>query len=74
MNLQHAVQHWLNVSLVRLHKNEPVGTRGLTLTPSYFDIVPARMIRTKSQMNVFIRICGRWKCSHHICINSKILW
>ena len=54
MNLQHAVQHSLNVSLGRLHTNKPAGTCGLTPTPAYFDIVPARTIRTKSQKNVFI--------------------
>ena len=33
MNLQHAVQHLLNVCLARLHKNKPAaGTRGLTPT------------------------------------------
>ena len=30
MNLQHAVQHSLNDSLVWLHTNRPAGTRGLT--------------------------------------------
>ena len=32
MNLQHAVQHLLSVSLARLHTNKPAGTRGLTPT------------------------------------------
>ena len=32
--------------------------------PAYFDIIPALTIRTKSQKNVFIRICGRWERSH----------
>ena len=41
MNSEHAVQHSLNVSRVRVHINKPVGTRGLTPTPAYFDIVPA---------------------------------
>ena len=49
MNLQHAVQHLLNVSLARLHTNKPAGACRLTPTPAFFDIVPARMIRTKSQ-------------------------
>ena len=40
--------------------NKPAGTHGLTLIPAYFDIVCARTIRTKSQKNLFIRICGRW--------------
>ena len=40
MNLQHAVQHSLNVSLMRLHANKPTGTHELTPTPAYFDIVP----------------------------------
>ena len=48
-------------------------TRGLTPTLTYFDIIPARTIRTKSQKNVFIRICGCWKHSHHICVNSECL-
>ena len=52
MNLQHS----LNISLVRLHTNKHPGTRGLTPTLVYFNIVPAHMIRTKSQKNVFIRI------------------
>ena len=69
MNLQHS----LNVCLVRLHTNKPAGTRGLTPTPAYFDIVPARTIRTKSQKNVLIRMCERWKHSHHICVNSECL-
>ena len=30
MNLQHAVQHALNIRLVRLHTNKPAGTHGLT--------------------------------------------
>ena len=34
-------------------------THGLTPTPAYFDIIPARTIRTKSQKNMLIRICGR---------------
>ena len=53
--------------------NKPEGTCRLTPTPAYFDIVPAHTIRTKSQKNVFIRICGRWKHSHHICVNSECL-
>ena len=69
MNLQHS----LNVSLTRLHMNKPAGTHGLTPTLAYFDIVPARTIRTKSQKNVLIRICGRWKRSHHICVNSVLV-
>ena len=73
MNLQHAVQDLLNVSLARLHMNIPAGTRGLTPTLAYFDIVLAHTIRTKSQKNMFIRICGRWKRSHYICINSECL-
>ena len=28
-------------------------------TPAYFDIIPARMMKTKSQKNAFICICGR---------------
>ena len=32
MNLEHAVQHSLNVSRVRLHTNKPAGTRGVTST------------------------------------------
>ena len=43
------LQHLLSVSLVRLHMNKPAGTRRLTPTPAYFDIIPARTIRTKSQ-------------------------
>ena len=73
MNLQHDVQHSLNISLARLHTNKPAETHRLTPTLAYFKIVPARTIRTKSQKNVFIRICGRWKRSHHICINSECL-
>ena len=63
----------MNVSLARLHVNKPTGTHGLTPTPAYFDIVPALTITAKSQKNVFILICGCWKCSHHICINSECL-
>ena len=73
MNFQHAVQHSRNISLVSLHTNKPAGTHGLTPTPAYFDIVPACTIRTKSQKNMLIRICGHWKHSHHICVNSECL-
>ena len=51
MNLQHAVQHSLNVSFTRLHTNKLAGTHGLTPTLAYFNIVPAHTIRTKSQKN-----------------------
>ena len=68
MNLQHA-----DVSLARLHTNKPAGTRKLTPTPAYFNIVPACTIRTKSQKNVFILIGECWKRSHHICVNSECL-
>ena len=34
------------------------GTCGLTPTPAYFNIAPARTIRIKSQKNMFICICG----------------
>ena len=47
MNLQHAVQHLLNISLTRLHTNKPAGTWKLTPTPAYFDIVPALQPRAK---------------------------
>ena len=60
-------------SHARLHTNKPAGTRGLTPTPAYFDIVPAGTIITKSQKNVFIRICEHWRHSHHICVNSERL-
>ena len=49
MNLQHVVQHSLNVSLARLHMNKSAGTRGPTPTLAYFDIVPACTIRIKTQ-------------------------
>ena len=71
MNLQHAVQHSLNISLVKLHTNKPVGTHELTPTPACFDIIPARVIRIKSQINMFICICGCWKRAHYICVNSE---
>ena len=54
MNLQHAVQYSLNVSLARLHTNKPAGTHGLTPTPAYFNIIPALLIRTKNQKNVYL--------------------
>ena len=73
MYLQHAVQHLLNISLTRLHTNKPAGTRGLTPTPAYFDIVSARTIRTTRQKDVFICICECWKRSCHVCINSECL-
>ena len=73
MNLQHAVQHSLNVSYARLHTIIPAGTCQLTPTLTYFGIVLARVIGTKSQKNVFIHICGHWKRSHHICVNSECL-
>ena len=60
MNLQHAVQQSLDISLARLQINKPEGTCGLIPTLAYFNIVPARMIRTKSQIKVFICICGCW--------------
>ena len=68
--VQHAVQHLLNVSLAKLHTNKPTGTPGLISTS---DIIPARTIRTKSQKNMFICICGRWERSHYICINLECL-
>ena len=37
MNLQHAVQHQLNVSLTGLHRKKPAGTRGLTHCPYPYD-------------------------------------
>ena len=69
MNLQHAVQHSLNVSFVRLHMNKSAGSHGLTPTLGYFDIIPACMIGIKSQTNMFIRICGCWKRSHSVYVN-----
>ena len=67
MNLQHAVQHSLNVSLTRLHTNKPAGTRRLTPTPAYFNIIPALLIRTKNQKNMFINI---WN-AHHIFVSTQ---
>ena len=42
MNLQHAVQHSLNVSLTRFYTNKPAGTRRLTPTPGLFRHCPCR--------------------------------
>ena len=72
MNLQHTVQHLLNVSLARLQTNNLWEHVDLHL-PRYFEIVPAHLIRTKSQKNMFICICGCWKRSHDICVNSGCL-
>ena len=73
MNLQHAAQHSLNVSLTRLHTNKPAGTHGLTPTLVCFDIFPAHMIRTKSKKNVFICILWTLECSHYIWVNLECL-
>ena len=43
MNLQHAVQHLLNVSLTKLHTNKLAGTHGLTPILAYFDIIHRRI-------------------------------
>ena len=42
MNLQHAVQHSLNVSLTRFYTNKPAGTRRLTPTPGLFRHCPCQ--------------------------------
>ena len=48
-------------------------THGLTPILVCLDIVPAHMIRTKSQKNMFICILWTLECSRHIWVNSECL-
>ena len=81
MNLQHTVQHLLNVSLAILHTNKRAGTRRLTPTPGLFRHCPCpydqnqelQMWRNTLFSNMFIRICGCWKRSRLIYVNSECL-